>query len=469
MNNYLINTLSISVPTPFDKLYTTKKNYMAFASGRSAGKTFNLIEYALIELITKPNRDIVITRANYNSLRTSLFTEFKVIASMLGLTHLLDFKVSPLSITNLSGKNKVYFFGIGGVDMSRVRGAIPENPLSVFIVDEMQQLPTMGNFLHAVSSFNRFMDDDSKILAAFNYERGHWTNAWIKAKRIDPNYDVIESTYMDVLTHLPDIQLKDILSMKILNNKHYQYMYLGDVTAAFGAVYSAYTEEHYVPFDKIQKLFQKDRLRIETIIFGGDYAVRRDAVTFVAIAIMNNGRAVALDRFYHDPKEYGILSNNELIPLIETYVIDVYKKYGIMDSYGQLSEDINTYVAMDCASGDLIPTMEINIGYLFDDIIAITQKGHIETSDIVQNAFSRNALIVADFGGYRVPTTGEWIEDEHILNDELIQLIWADNGKEFNKTVKNDLSDALRYGASFYFRNPYNLWTIKDYYGRGDE
>ena len=73
-------------------------------------------------------------------------------------------------------------------------------------------------------------------------------------------------------------------------------------------------------------------------------------------------------------------------------------------------------------------------------------------------------LYVIDYGGYKDYLTGRWVECEDPLADQLESVVWKNN--RLDPAIRNDLSDALTYGACMFYENPENLYLPerKKYY-----
>ena len=81
----------------------------------------------------------------------------------------------------------------------------------------------------------------------------------------------------------------------------------------------------------------------------------------------------------------------------------------------------------------------------------------MRNNSCVNNCFARNLLYIQDFGGYFDYASNRFIETSFdVLAEQLENVTWKNNG--YDPSVPNDISDALTYGASFYYENPENLY-----------
>lgn len=201
--------------------------------------------------------------------------------------------------------------------------------------------------------------------------------------------------------------------------------------------------------------------RVISVIWGGDGANTNDATAIEPLAVMDNGQAVTLEPFYHDPKINGQLSNAQLLPYIDRYLSDLDRKYHFTES------GVTHYMPVDCAAADLVLTLAYNLPQRYN-VQKYTKKDILGTVDVVNNALSRDAIVVLDFGGYYNYVRGEFVAGTRQLVTDLESMVWDEHNKGFDDRVPNDAADAWRYAVATYYQNPFNLWdtpTMTDNYG----
>lgn len=229
---------------------------------------------------------------------------------------------------------------------------------------------------------------------------------------------------------------------------------LGKWVKAEGLVFPLFKrEKHYLtPQEYSQKYGYH---RIVNIIFGVDGANTNDSTVIQPLAIMDTGQAVAIEMFYHNPKVNGQLSNEQLVPFILRYFEEIKQKYHL--DYGR----IGLYTAVDCAAADLSLTLQYHLPNYFN-VNSFTKKDIMLTTDVVNNAFSRNAVCILDFGGYFNYVRGEWAQGTSQLVIDLELMVWDKTNTKYDPEVPNDCADAFRYALCAYYNNPDNLWTTPD-------
>lgn len=446
---------TVKVAKPFDRIYSTKKRTVVMYTPRISGKSFALGQAVFIYANRYPNHDIVVTRANYNSLEDSLYNEIIAFAEAIGATKFYTPLRSPLRIKTKAGCT-IYFKGIGGADYSRSKGFKGLNPISLIVCDETQQLKDEQSLRQAVATFIRSIDStiDSRIILSGNPEmvKAHWWNAYCRKYRYAGVYEFIDANYLSIRKYLSEATLEEIENERKYNPLMYKFLYLGELDDLAGGAYGQFKrDKHYIPISQWQQ--ETKNQRIEYIIWGGDGAITHDSTGITPIAIYSNGQAYVLERFYYNPLETGIvLAPSQLVDLITEYVDKMDKKYGIT------AEGIGSYFAIDCAAADLVMQLRYNInGYHI--VKGFTGKNIINNNSVVNNCFARNLVKIVDFGGYNdfyqrrfVPTTA----DTEPLIYQLESVTWKDY--KLDPSIPNDYTDALTYGLNVYFNNPDNLY-----------
>ena len=184
-----------------EALYTNKK-VVFLKSGRNAGKSKFMAQMIVLYFLNYPRNDIMVTRSTGADLITTMFQEVMNVFAEEDLEATIEFKKRPfLVITHKHNGNQIHFRGIGGSDLSRTKGNVPPNKFSLFVVDELQQLPSQANLDQARATFRRNFLPFTKTLYSFNPEpqNSHWTNEFYRiadAERDD--FYCLHTSYLDI-------------------------------------------------------------------------------------------------------------------------------------------------------------------------------------------------------------------------------------------------------------------------------
>jgi hypothetical protein len=371
-----------------------------------------------------------------------------------------------LRVVNTVTGNIIYFLGIGGADKHRTKSFRPNHPLKAVIFEELQQVPEQENLEQAKASFRRHLHPDGKFFYCFNppSQNAHWVNVWYNVCKQDKDYLCIESNYLDILKYVNDIDLREILKLKMIDEEKYKWFYLGKTGGGFGSVYPQFKrEKHLLTWEKAQEKF--GRQKFVALLIGGDGAVTHDCTSFIPMAIMQNGQALFLDIFHHDPKISGQKSSSELIIYIKKWLTFLFNKYGLQD----LVTPILTKI--DEAAAELVRQMQYNFGSQKHLVAPFHKSTILDMVGVVQSALAKNMLYIVDYGGYQDWILNKWVKSENPLVVCLENLIWNEKQTGYDPIVPNDDGDAFTYIVNTFYRNPDNLYWLdnmirirKDFY-----
>ena len=125
---------------------------------------------------------------------------------------------------------------------------------------------------------------------------------------------------------------------------------------------------------------------------------------------------------------------------------------------------------VDCAAADLVLTLAYRLPPEYN-VQKFTKKDILQTTDVVNNALSRRAVCILDFGGYFNYVRNEFVPGDDQLVIDLENMVWdKKNNRKYDDTVPNDCADAFRYALNTYYNNPFNLWetpSMSEFY-KGD-
>lgn len=442
--------IDLEIIEPYDKLYKTDKKTIIMYNPRISGKTKAIIQLLFVYSTQYPDHDIVLARANYNSLADSLYAEILALQDELGLNRFFKPYRAPLTIKAITG-TRIYFTGIGGADYSRTRGLKTRQKISLVLFDETQQLKNELSLKHAMATFIRSLDDkiNSKMVIAGNPEqpKGHWWNIFCKKHRELGKYEFIDATYLDIIKYLPKDAVEEIEIERDMNPQMYKFLYLGEIDDLMGGAYAQFKREvNYITQEQANSMFAGET--IEYVIFGGDGAISHDSTAIAPTAIMTSGRAVVLERFYYDPLESGmILSTLQLVDLIKRYYDDLDKKYRFYEN------NVGVVWSVDNASQDLIAQLNYELPD-WHSVKAFTKKSIVRNNNVVNNAFAKHIVYIMNYGGQY-----NYFANRQETNDKLVEqlesVVWKNY--KLDPEIPNDLTDALTYGVNYYFLNPDNL------------
>jgi hypothetical protein len=338
--------------------------------------------------------------------------------------------------------------------------------VSLIIIDEMQQLPEQANLDQAIATFRRHLDDDnSMIILAYNPERqnAHWANEYYRMRENNNRYLCLYTSYKDIAQVLTKKDLEDIELEKITNPSNYDWLYLGITKGLFGGVYHTFNRDtHLIKKELLMSMIKKHG--IHQVLVGVDSATTIDSTAVIPVFILNNGQAVAVEYMHHNPKMHGSKSNEQLYPLIMRFIKDLENEYDLRFRGTPI-----TFV-IDSANADLIVHMKYNLPNRYR-ALSYSDKKVVQMARIMQNAFSKNILLILDVEKIYNYVSNKYEYNYHPLLTALESVIWDKEGKAFDKIVPNDDTDALTYALSYYIINPDNIYLpdISRFYERNSD
>lgn len=465
--------MRLKVANVFKPIFDFSKRFVYLRGGRVSGKTTVSSQMVILLTLANPERDVIICRDSYSDLANSTYTELKAFIYDNGLDNDFEFRKAPLYIHNKKTNSNIYFLGIGGSDKHRTKSFKPEHKLIAVVFEELQQVKDQENLEQSHASFRRHLDTDKgSLIHIYNppAQNSHWTNTYWNLKMVDQDWLCINSDYRDIVKFINDVDLKEILKMKIADKTRYEWLYLGLTGGGFGSVYPQFKrEKHFKPVEALLDKFsntagltlseQSKRLRfgqgIQAVVIGGDGAVTHDATVFVPLFLMNNGQIVVPEIFYHDPLKSGQKASAELIPFIMRWLKELETNYAI---------GYNTPImfSVDSASTELIRMLRYHLTDRYD-VYSYGKQTILDMTGVVQSALARNILYIMDYKGYQNYLTNQFNYGDHPLVVALENLIWNDSQTHYDPSVPNDASDALTYGLNQVFRNVNNLYPLQQY------
>lgn len=432
-------------------LRCANKRFNILSGATRSGKTH--ITYFLIILRIREhyNNNILFCGKTLATLERNIFVEMR---KWFGEEYIGEVK------SDMSGNRMIKIFGKScycvGANDERAITKIQGLGLGYAYCDELTTYPE--NFFRMLQS--RLDRDDSKCDATCNPEG---PTHFVK-KLIDDDPEHVYNEHFSIYdnTFLAK-EFVETLEHQYRGTIYFEKWILGNWVKAEGAVYPLFRKEvHFLTPAEFSRRYGRHSIRY--VIFGGDGANTNDATALVPLAIMDNGQAVRLEMFYHNPKINGQLSNEQLVPYIQHYLQDLQEKYRFREN------GVEFVTTVDCAAADLVLTLAYRLPPEYN-VQKFTKKDILQTTDVVNNALSRRAVCILDFGGYFNYMRNEFVPGDDQLVIDLENMVWdKKNNRKYDDTVPNDCADAFRYALNTYYNNPFNLWetpSMSEFY-KGD-
>lgn len=403
-----------------------------------SGKTVVSFSLALLHINEHLNDNILFTGKTLNTIERNVFEPMRE-------------RFGKRFIGEIVNKKEIMIFGkkcyVIGANDERAITKIQGMGIGYAYCDELTTYPE--NFFQMLKS--RLDAPNACCDATCNPESpSHFVKQFIDKPGVDvyaEHFSIYDNPFLT-----PDFV--QALETEYRGTIYFDKWILGNWVKAEGLVYPLFKRErHFLTEEQYSRIYGKGRVRY--VIFGVDGANTNDSTCICPLAIMDNGQGVVLKLFYHNPKINGQLSNEQLIPHILRYIRELESEYQLGAA--------EYYTAVDSAAGDLRLSLAYHLPDYFN-VCAFSKKDLSVTTDTVNNAFSRNALCLLNYGGHFNYIRNKWKEEpESQLVRDLELMTWDDkrDGK-FDDSIPNDCADAFRYAVCAYYNNPANIWETPD-------
>ena len=421
-------------------------NEYVLNSGRITGKSTTCAEYGFFRFLTVPGANGIVTRADQNDIRTTVYAAFeKIIIKITNGKPNKYFKMnkSPFEITNKINGNKIYFMAING-DINRSKGLeIPIGYIDWVWHEECNENDSFDFIDSANKTFLRFFKKCSKILYAYNTEQlpAHWSNNKFKELIRTKEAIRVYGTWVDIAKLLDAATIQKILDDRKKDIDYYRWQYLGHVVILKGLVFRQFNRHKHIVVDIGDKELLQDS--IYSIILSIDGANKNDATACGALCVLNDGRILVLDALYYDPIENGQIDDVNLSKLVcawWTKFLEKYPKLKFKQTYG----------TVDNANWNLLQMLQgtSTLGYF--QWIPATDKKILRDTKRLQNLFGQDVILL-----YcpQDKSTDCWQG-----RDELEAYVYDEKTGEIAKNQRDHFIDMLKYGTFAYMHpNIYNI------------
>lgn len=409
-------------------------NEFILNGGRITGKTTDARDYCMYRLISEEGANIVVTRAEQNDIRGSVFAGFeKLIYKITNNKPQKYFKISksPFEITFKPNGNKIFFLAINK-DINRTKGfEIPKGYIAVVWHEECNEMESEEYLESAKMTFLRFFNKTSKILYAYNIEqlRTHWSNIYFPQKIAKREAIRVYSTWKDIAKLLDPATIAKILEDRARDIEFYRYWYLGHIIGLKGLVFRQFNrKKHVVKQLDIQRIMEY----VSTIIVSIDAANKNDATAVGALCILRDGRIIILDSFYYDPLEKGQLDDVEMSRLICNWWVRFSNRF-------PTARYVNTMGIVDNANWNLKEMLQGSQSMGYFAWYTATDKVILRDTKRLQNMFGADLIL------FYCPNDSFNDNKYGIL--EIESYIYDEKTQEIKKGQQDHFIDMLKYGT----------------------
>lgn len=321
----------INLPDIVGRGYATfwhfKGRNRAVKGSRRSKKSKTMALWVIYHMMKHPQANTLVVRKTYRTLKDSSFTELKWAAKRLGVSHLWNFKESPLEAVYIPTGQKIYFRGLD--DSLKITSVTVEVGVLCWLwIEEAYEITSEDDFDTLAESMMGDCPPDlwKQTTLTFN----PWSDkTWIKHRFFDdivgndsegkPIYKERQKPISDdgeilaITTNytcnewLSDSDRKEFERMRINKPRRYNVAGLGNWGVVDGLVYENWKEQAFTPINRKEyndlpeekkpknPIFKED---LESA-FGLDYGYTNDPTAlFCGFLSLSNKKLYVWDELY---------------------------------------------------------------------------------------------------------------------------------------------------------------------------
>lgn len=299
----VIKISDIIIPKYYKIFNDWEHEHIILTSGRAGTKSSYSGIKEIWTIIQEEPAAVVVMRKHHNKLRKTVFKETIRAINRLGLNKEKDFRItkSPMQITYKKNGNTIYFTGSDSVDDTK--GIIDEDrPIKLVVLDELTEFFDDGEGEDEISNieatFVRGNDEEFQMLYLYNPPKNPNAPIVEWCHKMEQREDTvhIHSTYMDVpISWVGKKLVKSAEAMKAIDEKLYNWVWLGLSTGIDELIYYMFNQSHIV-----SPIKQKYHIGI-----GVDYG-QMNATTYQAFGLDQAKRKFkGLKEYYYSGRDTG--------------------------------------------------------------------------------------------------------------------------------------------------------------------
>lgn len=271
--------------------YNTRFN--VFYGGAGSGKSKFVVQKMIYKYLKFPNRKCLVVRKVGNTLRDSVFAEFKTVLADWKIYNKCETRETLLTI-DLPNGSQFMFKGLDDPEKVKSISGIDD-----IIVEECTELDLMD--FNQLNLRLRSRNPYNQIHVMFNpVSKSNWVyKQWFESGYNTDNTMVLKTTYKDN-KFLPQDYINSLEEMKEKDNVYYRIYALGEFASLDKLVYTNWKVEEFNYKEIIKNKANSKAL------FGLDFGYINDPSAFVALIVdEENKKLYIFDEFY----KKGLLNN----------------------------------------------------------------------------------------------------------------------------------------------------------------
>ncbi len=255
---------------------SNKYLYHVLKGGRASAKSTHIAFWLTLAMVKYPVNTVCFRKVG-NTIMDSVYEQLKETIEIFGLTHLFQFKKSPMEIIFIPRGNKFIFRGLD--DPQKIKSIkSAKYPIAFAWFEEVAEIKTEDELSMVINSVLRGELPDKlnyKIFLSYNppKRKQSWVNKKFETHILPKNTYVHHSIYLDN-PHISKAFIEEANEIKIRNEFKYRWEYLGEPIGS-----------GVVPFSNLEfkTITNEEILHFDNIRQGNDFGYATDPMAFVRL------------------------------------------------------------------------------------------------------------------------------------------------------------------------------------------
>ncbi|CZR97670.1 Phage terminase large subunit [Clostridioides difficile] len=255
---------------------SNKYLYHVLKGGRASAKSTHIAFWLTMAMVKYPVNTVCFRKVG-NTIMDSVYEQLKETIEILGLTHLFQFKKSPMEIIFIPRGNKFIFRGLD--DPQKIKSIkSAKYPIVFAWFEEVAEIKTEDELSMVINSVLRGKLPKGigyKIFLSYNppKRKQSWVNKKFETHTLPKNTYVHHSTYLDN-PHISEAFVEEANEIRIRNEFKYRWEYLGEPIGS-----------GVVPFSNLEfkTITNEEIFHFDNIRQGNDFGYATDPMAFVRL------------------------------------------------------------------------------------------------------------------------------------------------------------------------------------------
>lgn len=239
----------------YKRFWNFKGRYRVCKGSRASKKSKTTALNLITRMMQFPQANLLVVRKVFRTLKDSCFTELKWAINRLGVSGFWEIKESPLEMTYIPTRQKIYFRGLD--DPLKITSITVEHGYLCWVwIEEAYEISNENDFNMLDESIRGAIPKQTGLFKQLTITFNPWNeHHWLKKRFFDnPDSQTLAMTTNYTCNEWLDDNDKQLFdTMKVQNPRRYRVAGLGDWGIAEGLIYENWEEKAF-DIDEIRQL-----------------------------------------------------------------------------------------------------------------------------------------------------------------------------------------------------------------------